>query len=250
MKEIDICNLSELGDKWLKSKIKRMQNLLKIAEPDEALYREIMLSLGYPKNKTNFLELALLFPYKEIKKLKEKAVIEKALLYRAGLIGDKEGIPDNFDFSLRMDKSVWFYKGTRPANFPQKRIKGISQLLAKSIDEGLVAFFTKNIQSQIGNKNLKLALRNIMNFAGIGIQRKEEMFFNIIMPFMTVFSKDENIAVFLKDIFENYPPLRDNLLIKAFKTKYRNVKLKTVREYMGALFREKNYQDNPFDIPK
>jgi hypothetical protein len=29
-----------------------------------------MLSLGYPNNKINFLELALLTPYAEIKKLK------------------------------------------------------------------------------------------------------------------------------------------------------------------------------------
>ncbi|MEN3046908.1 MAG: hypothetical protein ABDH49_08040 [Candidatus Hydrothermales bacterium] len=44
-----------------------MKNLLRITEPDEALYREIMLSLGYHKNKVQFLELALMLPYREIK---------------------------------------------------------------------------------------------------------------------------------------------------------------------------------------
>ena len=82
-------NLILLGNKWLKLKKQRMQNLLKIAPPDEALYREIMLSLGYPKNKVNFLELALILPYSEIKKLKDKHTIEKALLYRAGFINEK-----------------------------------------------------------------------------------------------------------------------------------------------------------------
>jgi len=61
-------DLIHLGEKWLEIKKQRMQNLLKIASPDEALYREIMLSLGYPKNKVNFLELALILPYSEIKK--------------------------------------------------------------------------------------------------------------------------------------------------------------------------------------
>ena len=61
-------DLIHLGEKWLEIKKQRMQNLLKIAPPDEALYREIMLSLGYPKNKVNFLELALILPYSEIKK--------------------------------------------------------------------------------------------------------------------------------------------------------------------------------------
>ncbi len=131
-------NLNLLGDKWLALKKQRMQNLLKITSPDEALYREVMLSLGYPKNKVNFLELALIVPYSEIKSLKDGNTIEKALLYRAGFINDKNELPEDFDFSLRMDKSVWEYKGIRPANFPEKRIKGITDLLKKSIEKGLV----------------------------------------------------------------------------------------------------------------
>ncbi|MGC8977100.1 MAG: hypothetical protein ACP5OB_05690 [Candidatus Ratteibacteria bacterium] len=99
-------NLNELGNKWLELKKQRMQNLLKIALPDEALYREIMLSLGYPNNKVNFLELALITPYSEIRRLKEKTIIEKALLYRAGFTNDEEGLPEDFDFSFKMDKSV------------------------------------------------------------------------------------------------------------------------------------------------
>lgn len=47
--------LLELGEKWHESNIQRMRDLLKIAEPDEVLYREVILSLGYPKNKSNFL---------------------------------------------------------------------------------------------------------------------------------------------------------------------------------------------------
>ena len=43
--------LNKLGAEVLESKIQRMKNLLKIALTDEALYREIMLSLGYPKTK-------------------------------------------------------------------------------------------------------------------------------------------------------------------------------------------------------
>lgn len=82
-------NLNHLGNEWLKFKKQRMQNLLKIAPPDEALYREIMLSLGYLKNKVNFLELALILPYSEIKKFKNGKLIETALLYRAGFIEKK-----------------------------------------------------------------------------------------------------------------------------------------------------------------
>jgi len=51
-----------------------------------------------------------------------------------------------------MDKSVWEYKGIRPANFPEKRIKGIVELLEKSVEKGLVNFFLKKVKSQIENK--------------------------------------------------------------------------------------------------
>lgn len=133
-------NLLQLGEKWLESKIHRMRNLLKIAGPDEALYREIMLSLGYPKNKVQFLELALLLPFKEIKNLQDKEKIEKDLLYRAGFSEEKQDLPVNFDFSLRMDKSIWDFKKIRPANYPDKRIKGISYLLAEVSRGGLLIF--------------------------------------------------------------------------------------------------------------
>jgi hypothetical protein len=232
-------NLTHLGEKWLKLKQQRMQNLLKIAPPDEAIYREIMLSLGYPKNKVNFLELALILPYSEIKKLKNKELIENALLYRAGFTDNRDDLPENFDFSLKMDKSVWEYGGIRPANFPEKRIKGITELLEKSVEKGLVNFFLKKVESQTQNKNPKLALKHIMDFKGIGKQRKEEMFFNIVMPFLMVFSKDEKIQQFLKVIFENYPPLTHNRLTKAFKARHPDLKITTVKEYMGVIFFEK-----------
>lgn len=236
--------INDLGEEWLETRIQRMKNLLKIAEPDEALYREIMLSLGYPKNKSNFLELALLLPYSEIRKLKDRKTIEKTLLYRAGFSEEKEGIPTFFDFSLRMDRSVWEYKGIRPNNFPEKRIIGITDLLEKGIDKGLVNFFDNKIKSSSGNNKLKVVLKSIMDFNGIGSQRKEEMFFNIIMPFMMTYSKDEVLLTFLRTMFETYPPLGDNNLLKKFKARYPDLELKTLREYMGALFFQKNSNIN------
>lgn len=223
MTEITEIHLIELGEKWLESKIQRMRNLLKIAEPDEALYREIMLSLGYPKNKLQFLELSLLLPFKEIKNLKEKEKIEKALLYRAGFSEDKDGLPDNFDFSLRMDKSVWDFKRIRPANFPDKRIKGISYLLAEAIADSLVNFIIKRIKQEMKEiKNpveAKECVDRIMNFQGIGKERKREMFFNIIMPFTICYCDNENpdIIQFLKKVFDNHPPLSENSITKSFK---------------------------------
>ena len=233
-------DLNYLGEKWLELKKQRMQNLLKIALPDEALYREIMLSLGYPKNKVNFLELALITPYSEIRRLKDRNIIEKALLYRAGFIDDKNGLPEDFDFSLKMDKSVWIYRGIRPANFPEKRIQAISELLAETTESGLVNFFLQKIKFEVKNKNPQKALKNIMSFKGIGLQRKEEIFFNIIVPFIMVYSEEYEIQLFLKFMFENHPPLSENRVIKSFKLQYPKVEIENVKNYMGAMLSQKD----------
>jgi len=40
-------------------------------------------------------------------------------------------------------------------------------------------------------------------------------------------------------VFENYPPLTDNRLTKAFKNNHPDLKITTVKEYMGVIFFEK-----------
>ncbi|MDW8109927.1 MAG: DUF2851 family protein, partial [Candidatus Kryptonium sp.] len=216
-------DLNHLGEQWLYVKIQRMRNLLKIAEPDEALYREIMLSLGYPKNKIQFLELALLLPFRVIKDLKEEEKIKTALLYRAGFSDVKKGLPEDFDFSLRMDKSVWEFKKIRPANFPNKRIIKISQFLSEMTSTGLVKFFVEKIKKEMKNlknpKEAKECVIRIMDIKGIGIDRKREMFFNIIMPFTMAYleNKEPETIEFLNRIFELHPPLSENTTTRKFK---------------------------------
>lgn len=195
-------------------KKKRMSNLLKIALPDEALYREIMLSHGYPKNKVQFLELALLLPYSEIWKLKTKKLIENALLYRAGLIDDCTQLENKFDTTFKMHKPLWIYKSIRSANIQEKRIQNISHLLSISINEWLVNFSLGRIYSQARNNDPKVDLKKIMDFWGIGKSRKEEMFFNIIFPFMLVYKTDRSLKTLFTFLFENHLPLAENRITK------------------------------------
>jgi hypothetical protein len=238
-------SLNILGDEVLKSKVQRMKNLLKISTEDEALYREIMLSLGYPKNKVQFLDLALLTPYKELKRLRTRELIEKALLYRAGFTEDSEGLPKDFDVSLRIDKSVWVLKHIRPANFPDKRIMGISNLLSESAETGIYSYFKERIQENnfenVDKNTAKKIVQKIVDFEGIGKARKEEMFFNIILPFMLADSSCGEYHPFLYKLFENHPPLADNSLIKKFfalvnkEGEQRINNLENVKQYFGAI---------------
>lgn len=237
--------LKHSGNKWLEEKIHRMKNLLKIAIPDEALYREIMLSLGYPKNKVQFLELALLLPYNEIKKLKTQPLIEKALLLRAGFSQDSSGLPENFDTSLKLDKSYWIFKLIRPANFPDKRIKDFSHLLSETTEKGIYNFFKEQIEEIcidiIDKKSSKRVVEKIMSFKGIGINRKREMFFNIILPFFLADETSSKLHNFLLKIFETHPPLDENSKIKKFYKQFfseapdKKIIFSNVKEYFGAI---------------
>jgi len=240
--------LEKLGLKRLTLKKLRMKNLLKIALPDEALYREIMLSLGYKNNKTQFLELALITPYSEIRKIKDKEKIPLALLHRAGFI-NAEGKLENFDYSLNMDRKVWNLKEVRPANQPQNRIKQVSNLLYETVLEGgIFSFFKSKIEGNCSAKwendfkmNQRIAdkaVRRIMNFSGIGQQRKIEMFFNIILPFfLVIYEEEDNYKMigFLENLYHFHKPLSPNSIIKSMMKKLDIEKINSVKEFMGLI---------------
>ncbi|MGQ9609188.1 MAG: DUF2851 family protein [bacterium] len=243
--------LKHLGQQWLERKKQRMSNLLKIALPDEALYREVMLSLGYPKNKIQFLELALLLPYSEIKKLQTKELIERALLYRAGFSQNNSGFSSDFDISLRLDRSSWVFYKVRPANFPDKRIKEFSYLLSETTEKGIYNYFKlqieRNYRDKLDQLSSKKTVKKIMSFKGIGMSRKREMFFNIIIPFFLVDDTFKKYSEFLIKIFETHPPLEENSIIKKFYRLSANNslidKISNVKEYFGAIQYVKSTED-------
>jgi len=222
--------LDYLGNKRLQEKKIRMENLLRIANPDEALYREIMLALGYKSNKLEFLELALILSYSEISKLKDSDIIEKALLYRAGFYNSKDDLPEDFDFSLKMDKSVWCYRNVRPQNRPEKRIKGMSKFLYESCKDGLSQMFETAIEKGFSKNTDRKSARKFCGdltklFTGIpegavGKTRGYEIIFNIIFPFFTAYFEQKGkkqYIEFLYRIFVVHPSLQDNSVTKYMK---------------------------------
>ena len=245
--------LDSLGEERLRQKKTRMENLLKIADPDEALYRELMLALGYKSNKVQFLELAMIQPYSEICKLNDQGIIEKALLYRAGFLESKEGLPEDFDFSLKMEKSVWRYRGTRPANYPKIRIEGISRLLFYSLEDGLCSLFEKKI---IENYSGKVDKKIAMNFSrditevfaatrAVGQTRATEICFNIILPFFAVIFEERGeskYADYLYKAYDLHPPLVSNSITRTMRAQVFRAKkndarriVNSVRRYMGLI---------------
>ena len=238
-----LCNL---GNDWLKNKKQRMANLMKIAHPDEALYREIMLSFGYSKNKLQFQSLALILPYRELQQFDSKETIEKALLFRSGLSDEKGDIPESFDFSLRMEKKIWVHKGVRPQNYPEVRMREISEFVWQTKGYGIAHFFEKriieNFSGEINKKSSTRIVSKIIDFDGPGYERKLEIFFNILLPFYSVYFQDKpEIEEFLENIFKNHPPLKANSKTKkALKLLSKNKnfhfqEVKSAQDYFGLI---------------
>lgn len=236
--------LDHWGEKCIARKKRRMANLLKVANPDEALYREIMFALGYRNNKVQFLELATITPYSEIKTLKDRELIKKTLLFRAGLSEDKSGFPEDFDFSLKMDRSVWSYRGTRPANFPEKRIRQFALFLEESCQAGgIEGIFRKRIiENHTGplNKNRAIKIAQVIgSINGIGKQRALEILFNIIFPFFLALFEEEGKRQYLdyiERLYEVHPALEDNSRTRAMKVRFLDkAKINSVKQYMGLL---------------
>jgi hypothetical protein len=239
--------LDQKGNERLAQKKERMKNLLKIAKPDEALYREVMLALGYKNNKVQFLELAMILPYSKIVELRTREKIEKALLYCAGFITSQDGLPKNFDLSLKMEKSVWNYEGVRPQNFPEERIKSISRFFSESCGKGLFEFFKQRIEKNYLNTiNKKRSIKivdKITSFRGAGEKRRLEIFFNIILPFYDTFYEScgkKEFVKFLEDIYSYHPPLSDNSITRSMKSQLLNASgkygiINSVKRYMGLI---------------
>lgn len=80
-----------------------------------------------------------------------------------------------------------------------------------------------------------------MSFKGVGIDRKREMFFNIILPFYLADDTFNKYHQFLLKIFETHPPLEENSAIKKFyrlvlsNDSNEKIKFSNVKEYFGAI---------------
>lgn len=114
-------DLDRLGDEWFAERRARMERLLERAGPDEVLYREILVALGYKRNKAAMAELARRRPL-------------------ASLPGDAGSI----EVSLRagaasLPAGSWRLRNVRPANHPWRRLAGMARFLAAAREEGLAA---------------------------------------------------------------------------------------------------------------
>jgi len=152
------------GDERMLGKARRFQSALQAKPFDQVLYEGLMEGLGYKSNSAPCLQLARTVTLAYLRSWlqgvdtpAERALVVQAALFGvAGLLEERtpadaddetrayvEGLHERWaamhgDFVRQvMDPQVWQFAGSRPVNYPTRRITAMSQLLATHAAGGL-----------------------------------------------------------------------------------------------------------------
>ena len=139
-----ILTIEEAGERRFRKRSNFYLDELLGQDADELLYRGIMESLGYSRNRDAFLKLARLVPWRGLCRVGEglygarrASELRKLLKVTAGLEEGERAARTVLRGEV-MDRGEWRFAGVRPGNQPLPRIEGAAALAARFLDTGLV----------------------------------------------------------------------------------------------------------------
>ena len=258
--------LDYAGDERILQKAKRYEKWAGKSPFEQTLYEGIMESLGYKNNKSPFLILASRISLEDVRYLipedapvhEKKMDTQALLLGMAGLLPQKTNsktpneaetteyinnieqawnkIKPNIS-NTPMSKSDWTYAGIRPANFPERRIAAMANILSEcsshSIFRRILTAFQKAENYKEEHKVIKILAKDIQSvfldvydsfwshhytFTGkkfekpqklLGRERTSAIFVNVIIPIFLVYARKHNdikLEKLLHLIYRNYAP--------------------------------------------
>jgi hypothetical protein len=154
-------DLDAWGEAWFAERRARIRRALERRPPDEVLYREILVALGYKHNKAGMAEVARRCPW-----------------------GSLEGPAGAIEARLRaaaaeLPPASWRLKGVRPANHPWRRLSGMARFAAAALGEGLARGLAarRSIPEQV-------AWLDPDGTGLIGPERAWQIALNVFVPFL------------------------------------------------------------------
>jgi len=191
--------LNAAGDARVHTKMDRYHDKVITAGYEQTFYEGLAGALGYPNNKKPFQELAEILPLSTIHEVISEVpeedkflTIQAMLMGSAGLIDFKavnleslapkdktyfdkmqtiwERYKEIISGSPLSEKS-WKFGGMRPANYPYRRIAGLSNLILEHSYHGIFADFLKFLQSAIlisDDKGYNQPTKNTFDFFCVG----------------------------------------------------------------------------------
>ena len=188
-------------------------------DADELLYRGIMESLGYSRNRDAFLKLARLAPWRRLCQLSEgltgaqrASEVRQILAVTAGL-EEGERTSRIASGGKNMDRGEWRFAGVRPGNQPLPRIEGAAVLAERFLDTGLV----RGLRPAVTEDGPGPVVRALTAGGGgrtlIGKGRALDMAVNHVLPFFHAWSilvEDGGLAEDALRLYWRAPRLADN----------------------------------------
>ena len=188
-------------------------------DADELLYRGIMESLGYSRNRDAFLKLSRLAPWRRLCQAGEGLCgVQKASGLRR-LLKVTAGLEDGGSMARTvprgevMDRGEWRFAGIRPGNRPLPRIEGAAALAARFLDAGLV----RGLRPAVAEDGPGQLARALMVSEGgrtlIGKSRALDIAVNHVLPFFHAWSVlvgDGSMAEDALRLYFRMPRLADN----------------------------------------
>ncbi len=269
--------LNNAGDARIQTKMDRFHDRIIIKGYEQVFYEGVAEAMGYPNNKIAFRTLAESLPLEDLKRRTQLAKTdEERLLQIQALLF---GVSNIIDFSQEPSKSfnadaknyfsklksIWDYHSSelkdkimqfkewkfgkmRPANFPYRRIAGLSHLLLRNWDSGLFSNCLDTLREvnllQENSKEKKAALKKCFAFFCIeaedywsrhyilggkqlknsqqliGPDRSREIIINIVLPIGLIYaraSKSNALEAILSEVFSTPKPPADNKWIRFMK---------------------------------
>jgi hypothetical protein len=167
--------LEEAGEQRFQSRVEDFQKALTQVDAGQALYRGIMVALGYVKNKDAMAELARRMPLHRLEAVASQRISDTECLagYQARLMGTAGLLPSQQagwppagriagEWVGRLEKA-WAYSGetaamsaadwrffkVRPGNYPGRRIAAMSYLMLRYRGEGLLAGLINSLHEAV-----------------------------------------------------------------------------------------------------
>lgn len=264
-----LAELNLLGDARLAAKVARLEGALTLETPAQVLYAGLLEGLGYRHNVEPMQRLATIVPLERIDALAPVGAggwlqIAALLLGAAGLLDSAvtaAGLaltPDellslraNWDSSAgyRGGESLtladWTRARTRPANYPERRLLGFSQLLATCQPDGLLPSTRAAIVAAAESRGTR-DVRELLGVEGaerrwrLGQDRAGELAINFLLPFAIAYGSradDDQLMEAAARLWERYPATASNAVARRFVSQISDngLQLRTARQQQGAL---------------
>jgi len=169
------------GDWRMLAKAQRFGVLLKMEEPEQALYCGLMEAMGYPANKAAFRRLAELAPHGDLRACRAAGDASRSFLNAQALLFTRGGLAPaagelrdeetrEYASALAANASApkeplareeWQFRGMRPQNYPFRRAAAIALLYAATAPRNLFEEILKAISHPASDETAVKGLEEI-----------------------------------------------------------------------------------------